>query len=456
MWGLRWQASYQKKELASEAYAATAPTATGMAGWLVDWPPRGIPAPAGPGMRSWTVRAFVQVMNVMVLLLAVKVAVKVYDGACGLFLGAVGNARPQRSELGELRVDQATGSAVRWVGHRIDVWWEGSEEWQSADVLRFDASVGRHVIQYRGGKYTDGLVERLDLTSGAERVRLHFGPEWVGRAVEVAAVEVSAAEAAAPLGTTAIIGPGWVRINITRYHPHNGSYSALMFTSPAGAEVTVGRPVQVDLRQLFIRLSQPLPPPSPAPARHSFVGVMPPEAWLGRAVEVYDQDRRKWRRGRVELDGYDRGTGKHWVHFGSKVAPELVVLTVGIARLLYDLEVGARLKVFYPEYHKWYPAEVVAAFSNGSHRVKYTGLGLTYPSIIETLVLGDERVRLIPGPELVGKGVRIFNEKRGSWSRWLVARYNPDRETYTLKNTRGAKSEKDLGAMTYIVEQAEL
>lgn len=299
----------------------------------------------------------------------------------------------------------AASDPLSWIGKKVEVHWPKNSAWYLATVTHYDNNRDMHLIQYD----VDGLVERLSLND-RESVRLHYGHEWVGREVEI-------------------------------LYQNNRWYSAIITAmTKTGSHVVQyhedGTKETIFLHKVRIRVptipEKQLQTESSTPMALTRLRQHPGEDMTGESIEILNDDDNAWYR--VKILSFNAETGEHTViNLADKNAQEhTVILTDSTYRIFYgDALVGAHIKIFWAEYNNWYDA-IVESYDPKSnlHGLRYTDDNST-----ETLLLGQQRVSVVYGSEIVGSVVRIFDKTDWIW--WgpcKVLYYDAERDHHVLVN----------------------
>lgn len=317
------------------------------------------------------------------------------------------------------------------VGQMIEVYWSSYNTWFQAIVNHWDASQRMHVIEYTA----DRAIARLNLNDSG--VRLYFGPEWLGRNVEVQATINGSST--------------WRAGTIIDRHP-SGNYTIRFADNE--------QPVQIfgNLGQMFLRdPAQELDKTLTKVALSNLRSSQSPERYrLGDRIDILDKSSLRWRAATV--GPYNDTDRMHTIFFnqaggGSYSAQRR--LSWEKVRMHWGAEwVNQTLGIYWPEYNEWLEAEVLKYDPHtGMHTVHFTSDDSTMQ-----MNLGEwgEGVGVSPiyRQELVDKRLLIFNRRMRRWDAVKVIYYHdPDHEHIIMDDSGSVKKFRMLGVIHKFIDE---
>lgn len=255
------------------------------------------------------------------------------------------------------------------------------------------------------------------------KVRLHFGPDWVGKRIEIDWDDETFYDADV--------------LSMNRDGTHK-----IMFREDESV-------FDVRLSEHAIRLPYGDSEAASgtgsrrAAQRTDLVKEHYGRNWIGRRIEIYWPHDKLWYAAVVK--GYDNSSGVHMVTYDIDGANEGVRLNKEKFRPKYEKEaVGRAIRIFWPEYDEWFGAHVMRWNRDGSHTIRYID-----DSSEESVILGQEIVRIVYGEEMQGNKLEIYVPSLDSWAAYTVVGYNARDDTHSLEAHNGTIIERELASLTF-------
>lgn len=302
------------------------------------------------------------------------------------------------------------GDPYSWIGKKIEVLWAPNKKWFYAEVTGYDGTAKKHKIKY----LDDGTHEIIALET--DEVRLVFGPEWVGRIVELRYEDGA-----------------WYQAKIRRFLK-DGSHE-VEFLQDGSIE-------NVILAKSFMRI--PVIPKTTT----AVTTVAVPEfgrEWDYSAVEIRNDSEPSSEWTDVNVVIYNETEKMHLVRYVERGTFDMLNLAQVAVRIRYDeADVGRGILVYFVGYHEWYAAKIVEYNEgNRSHKLLYTD-----DNSSEWRRLSQERVSYSYDGSSMGREIMFMDTETGEWSQsWKLIYFDKPRGAHVMIDDEGAVTKQVISQL---------
>lgn len=302
------------------------------------------------------------------------------------------------------------GDPYSWIGKKIEVLWTSNQKWFHAEVTGYDGTAKKHKIKY----LDDGTQETIALES--DEVRLVFGPEWVGRIVELRYPDEV-----------------WYLAKIRRFL-EDGSHE-VEFLQDGSIENWI-------LAKSFMRI------PAIPETTTEVTTVAAPEfgrEWDYSAVEIRNISDLKSEWSDVNVVTYNATEKRHLVRYIERGTFDMLDLSQVAVRIRYDeADVGRCILVYFVGYHEWYTAKIVEYDAgNRSHKLRYTD-----DNSSEWRRLSQERVSYCYDGGSMGREIMFMDTETGEWSQsWKLIYFDEQRGAHVMIDDEGTVTKRVISQL---------